>query len=141
MRKLFAAIFGSSENTKTVVDGAVAGIDKMFFTDEEKSDASAKASEWFLRYLAATEPQNLARRLIALIIVILWAGLIVVGVVAKGVEIWLFGLELAPDGSTLFSEFVFEVLASVVMNPFLMVMGFYFAAHVVRAWTGQGGRS
>ncbi len=124
MRKLFSAIFGSSKNTTTVVDGAVAGLDKMFFTDEEKSDASAKMAEWYLRYLAATEPQNLARRLIALIIVILWAALIVLGVASY----WFnqdFGL------------FVFEVLRDIVMNPFLTVLGFYFAAHVVRAWVGN----
>ncbi len=134
MRKILGAIFGSSKNTETVVNGAVSGLDKMFFTDEEKSEASAKMAEWYLRYLAATEPQNLARRLIALIIVILWAFLILVGVAAKGLETW-FGL-VAAEGEQLFSEFVFEVLASVVMNPFLTVLGFYFAAHVVRAWVG-----
>lgn len=123
MRKLFAAIFGSSKNTETIVDGAVNGLDKMFFTDEEKSEASAKMAEWYLRYLAATEPQNLARRLIALVIVILWALLIILGVVAYWID-------------ETFSLFVFDVLRDIVMNPFLTVLGFYFAAHVVRAWVG-----
>ena len=136
MRKLFAAIFGSSKNTETIVDGAVAGLDKMFFTAEERSEASERVAEWYLKYLAATQPQNLARRLIAMVIVILWAFLILVGIVARGVEVWL-GVTVA-DGEQLFSAFVFMVLADVVMNPFLMVMGFYFAAHVVRAW--QTGR-
>lgn len=124
MRKLFAAIFGSSKNTTTVVDGAVAGLDKMFFTDEEKSDASAKMSEWYLRYLAATQPQNLARRLIAIVIVALWALLILVGVASY----WF---------DETFSLFVFDVLRDIVMQPFSIVLGFYFAAHVVRAWVGE----
>ncbi len=36
-----------------------------------------------------------------------------------------------------FSLFVFDVLNDIVMNPFLTVLGFYFAAHVVRAWVGD----
>lgn len=132
MRKLLAAIFGSGENTKTVVDGAVHGLDKLFFTAEEKSEASARVAEWYLRYLAATQPQNLARRLIAMVIVVLWALLVVAGVVARAVEV---SLSVTPtEGEELFSAFVFVVLADVVMNPFLMIMGFYFATHVVRAW-------
>lgn len=121
MKKIIGAIFGSAKNTETVVNGAVAGLDKMFFTKEEKAEHQAKMSEWFLKYLEATQPQNLARRLIALIIVTLWA-LLVVAAVAS------YPLDPA------FSTFVFDTLADVVMNPFLMVMGFYFAAHVLRSY-------
>lgn len=136
MRKLFAAIFGSSKNTETVINGAVHGIDKLFYTAEEKAENSAKVAEWYLRYLAATQPQNLARRLIAIVIVALWALLILVGVAARGLEMYL---ETAPaEGEQLFSAFVFTVLTDVVMTPFGIVLGFYFAAHVVRAWqTGK----
>lgn len=126
MRKLFGAIFGTAKNTETIVDGAVAGLDKMWFTDEEKSEASAKVAEWYLRYLAATQPQNLARRLIALVIVFLWALLIVIGTAVFKVD-------------PAYSEFIFRVLADVVMNPFLTIMGFYFAAHIVRTW--QNGKA
>lgn len=124
MRKLWGSIFGSSKNTETVVNGAVNGIDKLFFTAEEKSEASAKAGEWFLKYLEATQPQNLARRLIAIMIVALWSLLIVAGVA-------LYKFDAA------YSQFIFDILADVVMNPFLMVMGFYFAAHVLRSWQGK----
>ena len=125
MKKLLGAIFGSAKNTETIVDGAVAGLDKMFFTAEEKSEASERVAEWYLRYLAATQPQNLARRLIALVIVCLWSLLVLVGVAAYQFD-------------QAFSLYVFDVLAEVVMNPFLMVMGFYFAAHIVRTWqTGK----
>ena len=125
MKKLFGAIFGSSKNTETFVSGAVAGLDKMFFTDEEKSDASAKVAEWYLKYLAATQPQNLARRLIALVVVLLWALLIILGVAVY---------KLDPG----YSMFIFDTLRDVVNMPFQIIIGFYFAAHVVRAWqTGK----
>lgn len=120
MKKILSAIFGSSKNTETIVDGAVAGMDKMFFTKEEKAEANLKVSEWFLRYLEATQPQNLSRRFIAVVVVLLWALLVLIGVAA-------YPFDLA------FSQFIFDVLKDVVMNPFLIIMGFYFAAHVVRS--------
>jgi hypothetical protein len=121
MRKILGAIFGSQKNTETIVDGAVAGIDKMFFTKEEQAEFRQKGAEWFLEYLKATQPQNLARRMIAMIVVGLWALIVLVGIAA-----W-------PVHET-YADYVFRVLTDVVMNPFLMIMGFYFAAHVVRSF-------
>lgn len=123
---ILASIFGSKKNTETIVDGAVSGIDKIFFTKEEKSEANQKLSDWYLKYLAATQPQNLARRLIAVIIVALWAVLVVFGVWIR----W-FSYEM--------SDFTFKVLVEVVMNPFLVVVGFYFLTHTVRAY--QNGKN
>ena len=121
MKKILGAIFGSSENTKTVVTGAVAGMDKLFFTKEEKADANLKLSEWYLKYLAATQPQNLARRFIAMAVVLLWSVLILIGV-----------------ASHFFDEkhgtFIFNILADVVALPFSIIIGFYFAAHLARSW-------
>jgi hypothetical protein len=124
MRKIIGAIFGSKKNTETIVDGAVSGLDKMFFTKEEKAEHQAKMGDWFLKYLEATQPQNIARRLIAVIIVMLWAFLILCGVA-------IYRFDQA------YSQFIFDILADVVMNPFLMVMGFYFAAHVLRSYQSQ----
>lgn len=110
MRKILGAIFGSSKNTETVLSG----IDKAFFTKEEKSD-------YFLKYLAATQPQNLARRFIAMSVVLLWSLLILVGIVAHFI-------------AEVHGEFVFGILAEVVATPFSIIIGFYFAAHLARAW-------
>ena len=77
-----------------------------------------------IKYLEATQPQNLARRLIAIVIVLLWAVLVL-----AGVGVYKF--------DPAYSQFIFDILADVVMNPFLMIMGFYFAAHVLRSWQGQ----
>lgn len=130
MKKIIGAIFGSSKNTETVVDGAVKGIDKLFYTDEEKAEASQKMSEWFLRYLEATQPQNISRRFIAIVVVLLWAVLILVGMISRAVEQWLEVTVV--EGSQHFSAFTFQVLTDVVMNPFMIIMGFYFAAHLLR---------
>ena len=118
---ILASIFGSAKNTETIVDGATKGLDKLFFTKEEKSEANQKLSDWYLKYLAATQPQNLARRLIAMIVVGVWAILILFGV---GIR-WF---------SITYSDYVFTVLTDVVAQPFLLVTGFYFLTHAVRAY-------
>ena len=124
MKKILGAIFGSSKNTETIVDGAVAGMDKIFFTKEEKAEANQKLSDWYLKYLAATQPQNLSRRFIAIIVVLLWGTLILAGVIAHG---W------RPD----YAEYIFKTLAEVVNTPFSIIVGFYFAAHLARNWNSK----
>lgn len=49
-------IFGSSKNAETIVTGAVKGLDAIFFTKEEKSQANQKLADWYLKYLSAHEP-------------------------------------------------------------------------------------
>ena len=121
MKKILGAIFGSSKNTETIVDGAVSGLDKMFFTKEEKSEANAKLGEWYLKYLEATQPQNLARRFIALIVVALWSLMILMGVLTWRLD-------------ERYSVFIFDTLRDIVNAPFMIIIGFYFAAHVVRSF-------
>ena len=112
MSRLLGAIFGSDKNTESVLTG----IDNAFFTKEEKS-------EYFLKYLAATQPQNMARRMIAVIVVLLWSTLIVLAV---AVQPWM------PE----WSNRIFHILEDAVNTPFSIIIGFYFAAHLARAWKG-----
>jgi hypothetical protein len=118
---LLDKLFGSEKQLDKLTTGAVSGLDKMFFTKEEKAEANQKLSEWYLKYLGATQPQNLARRLIAMVVVALWALLILLGVL-------LFRLDPG------WSAFVFSTLDNIVNAPFLMIMGFYFLTHAVRAY-------
>ena len=64
---ILSRIFAKPEDASKVIDGAVKGLDAIFFTKEEKSRANQKLSDWYLKYLTATESQNLARRFIAMV--------------------------------------------------------------------------
>ncbi len=118
---LLAKIFGDKDQLDKLTDGAVNGLDKIFFTKEEKAEANQKLSEWYLKYLNATQPQNVARRMIAFIVVGLWALLVLMGVAVK----WI---------NDAYAEYIFTVLGEIVMNPFLVIVGFYFLTHTVRAY-------
>lgn len=116
---IFGAIFGSKKNTETLVDGAVKGMDALFYTDEEKAADMGKTREWFLRYLEASQPQNLARRFIAVVVVGLWAFLVLLTVIA-----WQWSED--------YSNYVFSIITEAVLTPFNIIIGFYFLAHLTR---------
>lgn len=110
---MFGWLFGGSKAADGVVDGIKKGIDALVFTDEEKSQANKTGMELFIKYQEATQPQNLARRLIALLIVGLFVCLVVSGVVCYKLD-------------KQYSEFIFMVLVDVVVNPTMLIIGFYF---------------
>ena len=117
-------LFGGGKAAAKVVDGVISAADKLVFTDEEKAEFAAKTREWFLRYLEATKPQNVARRLIAIVVSGMWAALVLTALAAKAL------------GADDFAAYALKLLADVVQTPFSLILGFYFAAHVVRASKG-----
>ncbi len=114
---------GSSKDVSKVIDGAMKAGDALFFTEEEKSVASQKKLDWMLDYMKATAPQNVARRVIAFIIVGLWALLIITMGIAGGFA----------RGPNTYSQFIFDTLKEVVLQPFSIVVGFYFLTQLVRS--------
>ena len=102
--------------TPKVVDAAFKGLDAAVFTAEEKS-------EFFLKWLQASAPQNLARRIIAFMVVLPWTLMVL----------------------TIFSMTAFEVdtaaerefMTDTVNPPFMIIIGFYFLAHVIRSANGK----
>lgn len=117
----FSFLTGGSKTAEKVIDGVSSGIDMVFFTDEEKSIASKKVLDWKLEYAKATAGQSIARRVIAFIVSGLWAFLIIISVVA--------GLISGKDSESV--KFLFEIMKDIVNPPFMIILGFYFLAHVV----------
>jgi len=115
---MWSWLFGNSKNTEKVVGGVVDGLDAMFFTDEEKSVAAQKVLDFKIEYAKHTQNQSVARRVIAFIISGLWGALNLIAVALYFIS------EPA-------SQFVFKVIESNINVPFMIVVGFYFAAHVV----------
>ena len=106
-------LFGSSDTASKVVDGAIKGMDALVFTDEEKSQANDKMRDWYLKYLEASQPQNVSRRLIAVMVVGLWCFLN------------LFGAFLGVfDYTRPAADFVFKVVSENVNLPFSIIVGF-----------------
>ncbi len=115
---LFGWLTGGGDTANKVIETASSGLDMLFFTDEEKSIAGQKVLDFKLEWLKATSGQNLARRFIAFGVVGLWCLGVLAACIAK----------LFSEG---YSEFLFTILKDVVGLPFTVIIGFYFAAHMV----------
>jgi len=112
---------GQSSTAEKVVDGAISGIDAMFYTDEEKAQANQKILDWKLSYASATQGMSISRRVITFTISAAWLLLVLLTVV--------IGLLLGGESSEV--TFLMKILVEVVMQPFSIIVGFYFLAHVV----------
>jgi len=117
-------LFGSSKSAETTVTKAGEMLDNAFYTDQEKATNKNKVLDWYLKYQAATAPQNVARRIIALIVTALWAFLVLLAVLVHFIE--------PAHGDGAFSNFIFKTLSENVNTPFSIIIGFYFAAHILR---------
>ena len=117
----FSFLTGKSETAEKVVDGTINGLDAMFFTDEEKSQANQKILDWKLAYATATQGQSLSRRMIAFAVTAAWLATVFL----------LIGMGLAFGEESAAVEWLFRVLTEVINQPFMIIIGFYFLAHVV----------
>jgi hypothetical protein len=117
----FSFLTGQSSTAEKVVDGAISGIDAMFFTQEEKSVANQKILDWKLKYASASQGMSISRRVITFTIAGAWLALVLLTVAV--------GLLLGGDHAKV--TFLMNILVEVVMQPFSIIVGFYFLAHVV----------
>ena len=121
MLSAIAGLFGNGKTVEKGLDMVSNGLDALVFTDEEKTVANQKVLDWKLKWIAATGPQSVARRVISYIIVGLWA------------YVLMLAVHFHVIGFTKEAEFLFTVLRDVLHWPFITIVGFYFAAHIVRA--------
>jgi hypothetical protein len=115
------SLFGSPKSTGKIVDAAVKGLDAVVFTEEERSEASGHMRDWYLKYLEATQPQNLSRRFLAIMIGLVWAFILLLASLTY---------PFMPE----YSEFLFKVLVENINTPFGVILGFYFLTAAVRAY-------
>lgn len=68
---LIKSLFSSNtDEVMTVAKGVGGWIDGQQFTEQEKSEAGLKVLDWKLKWLAATQGMNLARRYLAIMFAI-----------------------------------------------------------------------
>jgi hypothetical protein len=77
MFEMIGRLFGSQKAGEAIIDGVSNGVDKMFYTDEEKAEDAAKARtegmQVYMKWLESTSGSRLARRIIALLVTGIWA--------------------------------------------------------------------
>jgi len=118
---------GGSKTADSVIDGVKRAGDMLVFTDEEKSLTNQKGMELFIKYQEATLPQNVTRRMIAIVVVVLWASIVLLTMIMA-----LIGLLGDFASFKAAGEYLFKFLTDVVNMPFSIIVGFYFLKRIVQ---------
>ncbi len=126
----FGKLFGTEKALTSVVDGVSKGLDALVYTDEEKANDAAKdrseARAMVVGWMAATQGQNLARRLIALSITGAWLGLYLISVITSFIAIFV-GSDITVN-KLLAASALSKNSAIELNNAVMLILAFYFAA-------------
>jgi len=126
----FGKLFGTEKALTSVVDGVSKGLDALVYTDEEKATDAAKdrseARAMVVGWMAATQGQNLARRLIALSITGAWLGLYLISVITSFIAIFV-GSDMTVN-KLLAASALSKNSAIELNNAVMLILAFYFAA-------------
>ena len=121
-------LFGSDKATASLIDNISNGFDKLHYGDQEKAeDAARSVSEGrqvLLQWLQGTSGSNLARRVIALTVTLIWSLQYVTSMILLALVPWL------PDYSTAMNASASSLQQSgdSVSGAMMLILGFYFAA-------------
>ena len=116
--KLLGKLLGS----KKVVDSGISAIDKLFFTNEEKSDEH-------LKFLSAYEPFKVAQRVLALLVISVYLFVFLIG---SGVVVWGIIAENLLYISA--SKELLKLNNETLGWPVITILAFYFAGGTVNSF-------
>jgi len=120
-------LFGTEKALNTVISSVKNGLDSLVYTEEEKATLAAKdrseARSMVIRWMEATQGQNLARRFIALMITVIWLIQYLVAMILGIVSVWVDDSEKLNNSATLIGEY-----AESMNGAMMLILAFYFAA-------------
>lgn len=125
---MFGRIFGGDKETSKVIDKVSDGLDKLFYTQEEKAEheteARKQAASLFLAWMDKTRGQNLARRVLAFSIVGAWLGMYIFSSILFFLGVWW----TANSEPLLKSGELIKASAVGLNTEAALIIGYYFAA-------------
>lgn len=134
----FGRLFGSEKALERTVDGVYNGLDKLIFTDEERSNAAAKerseARAMIVDWMKNTQGQNLSRRIIALSIAFTWLSQFIFSQVVSMVSVFV---DSGPGKDNL--KEVIAILdngGEKLSDPVMLILAFYFASPYMSSIAG-----
>ena len=123
----WSKLFGTDKGIESVVNSVSNGLDALVYTDEEKSTAAAhdrsEARKMVIEWMGNTQGQNLARRLIALSLTMMWG-------VIHGIKTLLATYAPWADNAKqiMASVAALEEATTQLNGAMMLILGFYFAA-------------
>jgi hypothetical protein len=123
----FGKMFGTDKAFETIVDSGVAAIDKLYYSKEEQADDRKAAVTEFrtmiVSWMDSTKGQNLARRLLALMISVVWLSQYVTMMGLSVVAVWVDQPDKFVESSKIIGDY-----AENMNGAMMLILAFYFAA-------------
>lgn len=113
-----SAIMGSPKAAAKLLDAGIRSIDALVFTKEEKAEKQNELWQTYIKWMDSTKGQDIARRTLALLVGMPWTVCVMT----------VLGLILMDSGE---KQAQVLTLLDDVNNPFMLVMVFYFAPHMI----------
>jgi len=121
-------LFGTDRAIEKGIDVISSGLDALIYTDEEKAgDARqerAAARGMLIAWMQSTQGQNLARRLLALVITAVWLFMYLFAAALNVAAIWA----TAAQEKIIESAALIGDRATEMNGAMMLILGFYFAA-------------
>lgn len=125
----FGRMFGTDKAIEKSIDLVGSGLDKMWYTDEEKAEDvfrdRAAARAILIEWVDKSQGQNVARRFLALVITSTWLFMYLAEAGLHVSALWLTGdnAKLISESAQLIGERAMEMNGAM-----MLILGFYFAA-------------
>jgi hypothetical protein len=120
-------LFGTDKAAAALIDNVSRGLDKLIYTDEEKSDSKAasvtEARQMVINWLDATSGQHLARRLLAIMITVVWLMQYVFMIAMSTMAVWV-----EKPARFVASADVVAGYAETMKGAVMLILAFYFAS-------------
>ena len=137
MLKMLGKLFGGEAAIEGAVSGGLKLLDEAFYTESERAEdrqaardkalaARERLADRTIEWIAASQGQSLARRLIALAIVFTWLGLWVAAVLLSIAGVWAGDpgvIERIKETAELCRSSAMEITTECTL-----ILGYYFAA-------------
>lgn len=122
-------LFGTDKAASSLIDNVAKGLDALVYTDEEKAQDAAKsrseARAMIIEWNKNTQGQNLARRIIALLVTAVWLAQYITMQILGVASVWASGevSQKMVESAKIIGEF-----ATSMNGAMMLILGFYFAA-------------
>ena len=119
-------MFGSDKAIEKTIDTVSNGLDKLYYSDEEKAEDAAKsrseARGMLIKWMESTQGQTLTRRTIAFAVIYSWLTGILLSKLFQILSVWVDSPEKYETTARALSD-----LSGDMDGVVMMVIGFYFA--------------
>jgi hypothetical protein len=124
---IFSRIFGTEQAIKSTIEVIKDAGDALIYTEEEKAQDRSKRLQQIdallVQWMETTTGQNLARRLLAVMITVVWLMMYVISVVVNVISVWTDNQEDWTATAQIIGGY-----AQQMNGAMMLILAFYFSA-------------